>query len=73
MVLDRAASFGAEAPLYEAVKSALYEATIRPRLGSYVYGLGGRDIVPEHIRKAFMDAIEGNLLVDEQRYLGLRE
>ncbi len=73
VVLDRSASFGAEAPLYEAIKSALYEATIRPRIGSYVYGLGGRDIVPEHIRKAFMDAIEGNLLVDEQRYLGLRE
>ncbi len=73
VVLDRSASFGAEAPLYEAVKSALYEATVKPQLGSYVYGLGGRDILPEDIRKAFMDAIEGNLLVDEQRYLGLRE
>ncbi len=73
IVLDRSASFGAEAPLYEAVKSALYNATIRPQMGSYVYGLGGRDILPEHIRSAFEDAISGNLIADEQRYLGLRE
>lgn len=73
IVLDRSASFGAEAPLYEAVKSALYNATIRSQMGSYVYGLGGRDILPEHIRSAFEDAISGNLIADEQRYLGLRE
>ncbi len=73
VVLDRAASFGAEAPLYEAVKSALYNVTVRPQMGSYVYGLGGRDILAEHIRQAFEDAINGNLIVDEQRYLGLRE
>ncbi len=73
VVLDRALSFGAEAPLYEAVKSALYEVAARPLLGSYVYGLGGRDVKPEHIRKAFEDAIRGNLIADEQRYLGLRE
>jgi pyruvate ferredoxin oxidoreductase alpha subunit len=73
VVLDRSVSFGAEAPLYEAVKSALYEATERPKMGSYVYGLGGRDILPEHIRQAFEDAMKGNLVADEQRYLGLRE
>ena len=73
IVLDRAASFGAEAPLYEAVKSALYNVTVRPQMGSYVYGLGGRDILPEHVRSAFEDAINGNLIIDEQRYLGLRE
>ncbi len=73
VVLDRSASFGAEAPLYEAVKSALYNVAIRPQMGSYVYGLGGRDILPEHIRKAFEDALSGNLIADEQRYLGLRE
>ncbi|MDK2838860.1 pyruvate synthase subunit PorA [Thermosipho africanus Ob7] len=73
IVLDRAASFGAEAPLYEAVKSALYEVAVKPQIGSYVYGLGGRDIKIEHIRKAFEDAFSGNLIADEERYLGLRE
>ncbi|MEJ5258389.1 MAG: pyruvate synthase subunit PorA [Fervidobacterium sp.] len=73
VVLDRAASFGAEAPLYEAIKSALYEVAVRPQLGSYVYGLGGRDITPDHIKQAFEDAFKGNLIADEERYLGLRE
>ncbi len=73
VVLDRSASFGAEAPLYEAVKSALYNTTLKPQMGSYVYGLGGRDILAGDIRKAFEDAIKGDLIADEQRYLGLRE
>lgn len=73
VVLDRAASFGAEAPLYEAIKSALYEVAVRPQLGSYVYGLGGRDITPDHIKQAFEDAFKGNLIADEERYFGLRE
>ena len=73
VVLDRSASFGAEAPLYQSVKSAIYEVASKPQMGSYVYGLGGRDITPHHIRQAFEDAFSGNLIVDEERYLGLRE
>ena len=73
VVLDRALAFGAEAPLYSMVKSALYNVEPKPLIGSYVYGLGGRDILPEHIEKAFMDAINGDLDPDEERYLGLRE
>ncbi|MEN3043581.1 MAG: pyruvate synthase subunit PorA [Fervidobacterium sp.] len=73
VVLDRSVSFGAEAPLYETIKSALYEVAVRPQLGSYVYGLGGRDITPNHIRQAFEDAFKGYLIVDEEKYLGLRE
>ena len=73
IVLDRSASFGAEAPLYQSVKSAIYEVASKPQMGSYVYGLGGRDITPHHIRQAFEDAFNGNLIVDEERYLGLRE
>jgi len=73
VVLDRSASFGAEAPLYSEIKSALYEVAVRPLMGSYVYGLGGRDLTPEMIRKAFEDALTGDLIADEERYLGLRE
>jgi len=73
VVLDRSASFGAEAPLYQSVKSALYEIAVKPQIGSYVYGLGGRDITPTHIQQAFEDAFKGDLIVDEERYLGLRE
>ncbi|HCZ06177.1 MAG TPA: pyruvate ferredoxin oxidoreductase, partial [Thermotogae bacterium] len=70
---DRSASFGAEPPLYAEIKSALYEAPAKPLIGSYIYGLGGREILPQHIRHAFETAIKGDLLADEQGYLGLRE
>lgn len=73
VVLDRSASFGAEPPLYAEIKSALYEAPAKPLIGSYIYGLGGREILPHHIRHAFETAIKGDLLADEQGYLGLRE
>lgn len=73
IVLDRSLSFGAEAPLYSEIKSILYEASSRPAIGSYVYGLGGRDIAPAMLKQAFDDALSGNLNSDEQRYLGLRE
>lgn len=73
IVLDRSVSFGAEAPLYETIKSALYEVAVRPQIGSYVYGLGGRDITPSHIRQAFEDAFKGYLIADDEKYLGLRE
>ncbi|WP_448516495.1 pyruvate synthase subunit PorA [Pseudothermotoga sp.] len=73
LVLDRAASFGAEAPLYEAVKSALYEVAVRPLMGSFVYGLGGRDLKPEHVEYAFKRAMALDLVADREEYLGLRE
>lgn len=68
------ASFGAEAPLYQSVKSALYEIAVKPQIGSYVYGLGGRDITPLIFSKlSKMYCFKGDLIVDEERYLGLRE
>ncbi|MCD6102896.1 MAG: pyruvate ferredoxin oxidoreductase [Thermotogaceae bacterium] len=73
IVLDRSASFGAEAPLYEAVKSSLYESASRPLLSSFVYGLGGRDITTENIEEAFEKSISGELVTDHEYYLGLRE
>ena len=73
VVLDRSASFGAEAPLYEAVKSSLYESASRPLLSSFIYGLGGRDITTENIEEAFEKSISGELVTDHEYYLGLRE
>lgn len=72
VVLDRAMSFGKEAPLYSLVKSALYDLASKPDMGSYVYGLGGRDTTPEMLEEAFMTAINGDLNTDKQLYLGLR-
>ncbi|HBJ81411.1 MAG TPA: pyruvate ferredoxin oxidoreductase, partial [Pseudothermotoga sp.] len=54
-------------------KSSLYEVASKPLLGSFVYGLGGRDVNPELIRYAFEKAISHELVADQELYLGLRE
>ena len=55
-VLDRAESFGAEGgPLFLEVRSALYDATERPAVVNYVYGLGGADVRLELMRDVFDD------------------
>jgi pyruvate ferredoxin oxidoreductase alpha subunit len=71
-VLDRSASFGANAPLYSEVKNALFDLKTRPQLQSYVFGLGGRDILETDIEKVFDDLMKGKLS-KEQKYAGLRE
>ncbi|MDR0724304.1 MAG: hypothetical protein LBF23_03870 [Endomicrobium sp.] len=54
-VMDRADSCsGAFAPLYLDVVSSLYSAgVIAPKVGNYIYGLGGREINIEHIAQIY--------------------
>jgi pyruvate ferredoxin oxidoreductase alpha subunit len=55
-ILDRSESFSAEGgPLYTEIKAALYDSDIKPFVTNYIYGLGGRDIFPEDIKKVFED------------------
>jgi len=76
-VMDRAESFStAGGPVFVEVRSALYERTERPLVSSFVYGLGGRDVGPNDVRKVFEETIQdaaagrvGQLV----RYLGVRE
>ena len=69
-VLDRAASFGAEAPLFSEVKSAFYEESKKPKISSYVFGLGGREISPKMIEDVFNELIKGK--TKKENYLGVR-
>jgi pyruvate ferredoxin oxidoreductase alpha subunit len=62
-VVARAVSPGARPPLYSEVAAALYGSGVA--LESYVYGLGGRDLHPEHIRDV--------LHASAPHYVGLRE
>lgn len=71
-VLDRAISFGAGAPIYTDVRSALYDSSEKPKLQSYVFGIGGRDLSDFHIEKVFDDLLAGNVSAEE-RYINLRE
>jgi pyruvate ferredoxin oxidoreductase alpha subunit len=70
-VLDRSESFGAHAPVYSEIKNALY-GTESPKIQSYIFGLGGRDIFESDIEKVFDDLLSGNL-DNKQRYIGVRE
>ncbi len=58
-VLDRSDSFSGEGgPLFSEVKAALYESQKRPPVIDYIFGLGGRDIFPEDIKKVYKELEE---------------
>ncbi len=71
-VLDRSIAFGAYAPVYTEIRNALFESEKKPKLQSYVYGLGGRDIFKEEIRKVFEELLSNNVDSQTQKYIGLR-
>jgi pyruvate ferredoxin oxidoreductase alpha subunit len=62
IVVDRADSPGGAAPLHAELAAALYGSGIELR--GHVYGLGGRDLHPEDVRRVFAG--------DAERYVGLR-
>ncbi|MGD9497310.1 MAG: pyruvate ferredoxin oxidoreductase, partial [Armatimonadota bacterium] len=76
-VLDRAASFGAHAgPLYHEVTSALYSYGKQIPTNNYIYGLGGREILPEDLRSVFADlaqVAQSGQPSEPVGFLGLRE
>jgi len=70
-VLDRAISFGSlGGPVYVEVRSAMYGKNIP--IYNYIYGLGGRDLIPSMVESAYKDLFEGKT-EQRMRYLGLRE
>ena len=75
-VLDRSCSFGAQGgPVFLEVRAALYGGEHIPVAG-YVYGLGGRDVGQNQIRKAYSDLFEiakTGKAKDSLSYLGIRE
>lgn len=76
-VMDRSSCFGGVGnPLFLEVSSALFAHHLPTNVVNYVYGLGGRDTVPEHFRRVYhdlLDIVKGGALEPVHRYLGLRE
>ncbi|MDY7042364.1 MAG: pyruvate ferredoxin oxidoreductase [Chloroflexota bacterium] len=80
-VLDRSISFGAMAgagPLFLELSAALYAHTNGrgPQVVDYIFGLGGRDVIPAYIEQAAQEILhiaETGERGDLVRYLGLRE
>ena len=72
-VLDRSISYGLPGgPLFHEVRSFAADS---PRLVSYVYGLGGRDITPADLQRVFAElaAASSGESNGVYRYIGLRE
>jgi len=68
-VLDRTVSFGSVGPIFSEIKNSLYQIPdTKYRIQSYIYGLGGREIFKEDIKKTFQDSWDGK----EIRYIGLK-
>lgn len=76
-VMDRSMSFGGSGgAVFHEVRHALYDASARPYVVNYVYGLGGRDTSPAQIRMIFEDLqkmLQTKRVGDLVRYVGLRE
>jgi pyruvate ferredoxin oxidoreductase alpha subunit len=57
VIMDRAISVGGiGGPVCSEIKSALYEQTKRPKVFSFIAGLGGRDVTPEHFEEMIHEA-----------------
>ncbi len=68
-VLDRTISLGAQQPLYSEILNSLYQIkNVDCNLQSYIYGLGGREIFKDDLKKVFADDCIGK----EIRYIGLK-
>ncbi len=76
-VMDRAESFAdIGGPLYSDIRAALYDINAEVEVIDYIYGLGGRDIKVEEIKKVFKDLedIVATGKVDNRiNYLGVRK
>ena len=74
-VMDRSDGLaGLGGPVFGEIRSALYEATDRPPLVDYVYGLGGRDCNPSLIHEVYDDLqkIAAGEAPTRVTYLGVR-
>jgi pyruvate ferredoxin oxidoreductase alpha subunit len=76
-VLDRADCWGASyGPLFTDVSAALYGETNRPVLVNKIYGLGGRDYMPdqaEYTLNELVDLAKGGKVKALKEYIGVRE
>jgi len=75
IVMDRAISTGGiGGPVCSEIKAALYQQPKRPRIFSYIAGLGGRDVPPEHFEEMVEQAlkIKGKKQAEEFGTIGIR-
>jgi len=76
-VLDRADCFGGSfGPMYMDIASALYPYAQKPVLVNKIYGLGGRDYMPEqaeYVLNELVQLAKGGEVKSFKEYIGVRE
>jgi len=75
-VMDRADSFGGFGPLHMEIASAMMMNGKKPVIINKIYGLGGRDFLPEHAEKVLMelqDIAGGGKVKMFKEYIGVRD
>ena len=75
VVMDRAISTGGiGGPVASEIKSALYGQAKRPKIVSFIVGLGGRDVPPEHFEEMIDQALKlkGKRKIEEFYTIGIR-
>lgn len=76
-VLDRADAFGGSyGPLFIDIAASLYSYRERPMLINKIYGLGGRDYMPEHAElalKELTEIVKTGRVKTFKEYIGVRE
>jgi pyruvate ferredoxin oxidoreductase alpha subunit len=76
LVMDRALSTGGiGGPVCSEIKSVLYQQPKRPRIFSFIIGLGGRDVRPEEFETMVEQALamKKKRKVEEFFMVGIRE
>ncbi|MFH1282698.1 MAG: transketolase C-terminal domain-containing protein [bacterium] len=76
-VMDRSESMnGIGGPVFEEIRSALYDNESKPQVMNVIYGLGGRDIFVEDIEGIFstlQDIISTGKVSEKVQYVGVRD
>jgi pyruvate ferredoxin oxidoreductase alpha subunit len=75
-VMDRADSFGGFGPMYMEIASAFMMNGEKPLLINKIYGLGGRDFLPEHAELVLNELAEiekTGMIKTFKEYIGVRE
>jgi len=69
-VMDRAMSPGTGGALYSDITQSVYQMEDAPRVINYVYGLGGRDVMPAQLTEVYEDLMNGR--GKRINYMGVR-
>jgi pyruvate ferredoxin oxidoreductase alpha subunit len=70
-VMDRAMNPGTGGALYLDTLQSVSSMKNAPKISNYIYGLGGRDVMPEQLKEVFHEIMDGS--GERVNYMGVRK